>query len=74
MIAAYDEKQQGLRALKKGKSHKSSRGPNKRKVREGSQASDDEACDLSPFDRCPARGWQPFRLGVRFAVAAAKYA
>lgn len=58
MIAAYDEQQQGLRALKKGKSQKGSRGPKKRKVREGSQASDDEVCDLPHFDCCPAPGWQ----------------
>ncbi|KAL3147456.1 hypothetical protein ABBQ38_014514 [Trebouxia sp. C0009 RCD-2024] len=59
MIAAYDEKQQGLRALKKGKSHKSSRGPNKRKVREGSQASDDEGEDNAQGMDVDGAGQQP---------------
>lgn len=45
MIAAYEEKQRDLRKLNKGKSHKSSRGAKKRKIREESQASEHEVCN-----------------------------
>ena len=64
MIAAYDEKQQELRTLKKGKSNKISRGTKKRKVREESKASDDEVYNLSRFDYCLTAGWPTLNVQV----------
>ena len=47
MVAAYEEKQQELRTLKKGKgTAKSSKGTKKRRHQEDMHASDDEVCTL----------------------------
>ena len=51
MIAAYEEKQQELRTLKKGKSKKSSKGSKKRWRQEENEASD-EVCHSSASIQC----------------------